>query len=350
MPVSREDAQNAKTRASKKAQEQPSPGANGADTNGPEPAAPEVGFSDVELIDGEPAEPTFIVDNLVPEGSIILAGRPKTGKTTLAMNLADAKARGGMALGNIQCEQGDVLFLALEDNRRRLRKRRRMMLDAEGLRPTERLTFKLEWPRLDDGGIEKLDAACARNPNLKLIVIDTWKKICPRRRKDQDDYDHQSDAATLLQKLAAKYQIAIIIIHHSRKGPGSEDFVDDVLGTTGLTGAVDTIISFKRKRGTSDAEIAVTGRDVDECEKALAGDQTTGLWRLLDGNAADHRHSRQRKAILDLLKDGKVRRVKDIADLLGEHYDATRKTCARMADDGHLSKIGTGYTVPQNVL
>src|SRR4030095_9962959 len=108
---------------------------------------------------------------------------------------------------------------------------------------------------------------------------DTWKRICPRRRRDQSDYEHEADAAVLLQKLAAKYQLAIIIIHHSRKGPGSDDFVDDVLGSTSLTGAVDTIIGFRRKRGTSDAEISLAGRDVEGCEKALPGERTTGLWR-----------------------------------------------------------------------
>ena len=121
---------------------------------------------------------------------------------------------------------------------------------------------------------------CTDNPEIKLIVIDTWKKICPRRRKTRR-LRARNRAAGLLQKLAAKHQIAIIIIHHSRKGTGSEDFVDDVLGSTGLTGAVDTIIGFRRKRGTSDAEISLAGRDVDECEKALAGDHTTGLWRML---------------------------------------------------------------------
>ena len=111
----------------------------------------------------------------------------------------------------------------------------------------------------------------------------------------RSDYEHESEAASLLQTLAAKYQVAIIILHHSRKGPGSEDFVDDVLGSTGLTGAVDAIIGFRRKRGTSDAEINITGRDIDECEKALSGDQTSGKWKLLEGDAKDHRLGRQSK-------------------------------------------------------
>jgi predicted ATP-dependent serine protease len=320
-------------------------GVNGsARPNGHDPR-PTDSFSDVELMAGEIAEPVFIVPGLIPEGLTIVSGRPKMGKTTFVMNIADAVARGGVALGTIPCPKHDVLFLALEDNRRRLRKRRRMMLDAQQLSPVPALRFELEWPRLDDGGLERLEKACADSPALKLIVIDTWKKISPHRGRNADDYEHESRAATLLQKLAAKHQIAIIIIHHSRKGMGSEDFVDDVLGSTGLTGAVDTIIGFRRKRGTSDAEISVTGRDVDEAEKGLAGDQTTGLWRIV-GDASVVRLSCQRKAIMDLLKDGKLRRVKEISDILGERYDTVRMTCARMHDDGQLAHIGQTYGVP----
>jgi hypothetical protein len=317
---------------------------NNDGTNGHAPH-PLYAFTDIELMAGETSEPVFIVPGLIPEGLTLVSGRPKMGKTTFIMNLADAIGRGGVALGAIPCEKRGVLFLALEDNQRRLRKRRRMMLDAPNLSPCDGLIFYLEWPRLDAGGLDRLNKFCTDNPEIKVIVIDTWKKISPQRQRNANDYEYESEAATLLQRFAAKCQVAIIIIHHSRKGLGSEDFVDDVLGSTGLTGSVDTIIGFRRKRGTSDAEISIAGRDVDECEKALAGDHTTGLWRLL-GDAAQHRMSRQRNAIVDLLKDGKVRKINEIADLLGERYDATRKTVARMCDDGQLSKVGTGYTVP----
>jgi hypothetical protein len=303
------------------------------------------GFSDKELLDAEIDDPIFVLPGLIPEGLTVLAGRPKSGKTTLAMNIADAVARGGMALGAISCPKIEVLFLALEDNRRRLQRRRRMLTKAENLGHAPGLHYHLTWPRLNEGGLDLLDQFLAGNKAVKLVIFDTWKRVCPHRRRDQDDYQHESDAATLLQKLAAKHQVAIVIIHHSRKGPGSDDFVDDVLGSTGLTGAVDTIIGFRRKRGTGDAEISVTGRDVDECEKALAGDHTTGKWRLL-GDAGEQRMSRARRAIVELLKDGKMRTIAEVADRLGEKYDNVRMNLAAMVDDGQLTRIGKSYTLP----
>ena len=57
------------------------------------------------------------------EGLTLLAARPKIGKTWLALDIAIAVATGGYCLGDIKCEQGDVLFLALEDNKRRMQRR-----------------------------------------------------------------------------------------------------------------------------------------------------------------------------------------------------------------------------------
>jgi len=52
-------------------------------------------FTDAELMNGALAEPVFIVPGLIPEGLTVLSGRPKMGKTSFGMNIADAVARGG---------------------------------------------------------------------------------------------------------------------------------------------------------------------------------------------------------------------------------------------------------------
>jgi RecA-family ATPase len=51
-----------------------------------------------------------------------MAGAPKLGKSWLGLGLRIAVAGGGHALGKIAVTQGDVLYLALEDNARRLRR------------------------------------------------------------------------------------------------------------------------------------------------------------------------------------------------------------------------------------
>ena len=74
-----------------------------------------------EIIDGntlmvqeyEPLQ--FAVDMILPHGVFILAGSGKIGKSWLSLDLCVNVATGGK-LWDFSSEQGDVLYLALEDN------------------------------------------------------------------------------------------------------------------------------------------------------------------------------------------------------------------------------------------
>ena len=81
------------------------------------------------------SEPAWVVPGIIPEGCCILAGRPKIGKSFLVLEIALAVAAGTQVLG-VDVEQRPVLYLALEDNERRLQRRARALLDDEPLPPT----------------------------------------------------------------------------------------------------------------------------------------------------------------------------------------------------------------------
>src|SRR5437764_492629 len=70
----------------------------------------------------------WAVPEILPEGLTLLAGKPKLGKSWLALSLALSIAAGGVALGKQPLPQGDVLYLALEENARRLQARARQLL------------------------------------------------------------------------------------------------------------------------------------------------------------------------------------------------------------------------------
>ena len=65
----------------------------------------------------------FVVPGYCAEGLTILAGRPKLGKSRLALDWLVAISAGGVAMGTVSVEQGDCLYLALEDSPRRLKSR-----------------------------------------------------------------------------------------------------------------------------------------------------------------------------------------------------------------------------------
>ena len=65
-----------------------------------------------------------------------------------------------------------------------------------------------------------------------------------------------------LKSLAAKYGICILLIHHLRKQAASDPF-DQISGSNGLMGAADTTWVMQRKRTSKNADIILTGRDLD---------------------------------------------------------------------------------------
>jgi hypothetical protein len=78
--------------------------------------------ADLMALDLLPATP--VVQGILYVGVTVFAGKPKIGKSWMMLNLALAVTTGSTFLGNMTVQQGEVLYLALEDNRRRLRKLR----------------------------------------------------------------------------------------------------------------------------------------------------------------------------------------------------------------------------------
>ena len=72
----------------------------------------------------------YVIPELLPEGLSILAGRPKLGKSWMALDVCIAVAGGRYCLGEKKPVQGDVLYCALEDNPRRLQRRINKLLHA----------------------------------------------------------------------------------------------------------------------------------------------------------------------------------------------------------------------------
>src|SRR4051794_1052552 len=83
--------------------------------------APRTSWTAADLLGHEFPEIRYAIPNLIAEGLNLLIGAPKLGKSWFAMNISAAVAFGGIALGRIRVERGEVLYLALEDPPRRLK-------------------------------------------------------------------------------------------------------------------------------------------------------------------------------------------------------------------------------------
>jgi RecA-family ATPase len=113
--------------------------------------------------------------------------------------------------------QGDVLYLALEDGPRRLQRRITKLLPSfSGSWPS---SFKIatEWPRADQGGLDDIEQWLRAATTPRLVTIDTLAQFRKLSNGRGQVYADDYAAIAGLQKLAQKYDIAIIIVHHDRK-------------------------------------------------------------------------------------------------------------------------------------
>ena len=74
-----------------------------------------------------------------------------------------------------------------------------------------------------------------------------------------------------LRKLAAKQQIAILVVHSTKKKTEvSQSPLEQILGSTGITATVETILVMENIIGKKDRKLHVTGKDVEQNEIYLA--------------------------------------------------------------------------------
>ncbi|MGW7610324.1 AAA family ATPase [Streptomyces sp. NPDC054766] len=310
----------------------------------PKRERPRTAWTADQLMAADFPDPKWAVPGILAEGVSLLAGPPKVGKSWLSLGLALAVAAGGQAFDSVPVDGGPVLYLALEDTPRRLQTRMGKLLG--GQQAPAGLTLVTECPPFPQGGTEAIAQWLDRNPDARLVVIDVFAKMRGQAPQGVSAYDADYVSVGYAKRLADHYGIAVVLVHHVRKA-GSDDFLTEVSGTNGIAGAADATLVLKRARGQADGILHVTGRDVDEAEYALSFQPASGAWHLLDGPVSDHTVGDTRAAILRHVRSHPGVKPKDIADALPQvDADNVRRTCARMAEAGQLTKDGSGRYYP----
>lgn len=222
-------------------------------------------FKLTTLLDAELPEIRWAVPGMVPEGLTLLAGPPKLGKSWFVLDLAIRVAAGRDFLG-IDVAEGDVLYLALEDNARRLKGRAQILLAGEAA--PDRLELWTQAGKLNSSLIPQLADWLDRQEDPRLVVIDTLGRVQGHGELDAKDggYADAVEALVGLQDLAAARGVAVVVITHTKKGGWSQgaDPLEAVLGSQGYAGTADSILVLKRERGEDLGELFITGREIED--------------------------------------------------------------------------------------
>jgi hypothetical protein len=288
----------------------------------------------------------WIIQDLLPAGATLFAGRGKDGKSLLAWNLCFAVATGGMALGRYHAEQGNVLYLALEDGERRAQKRLKEQMNHANMRiPPAYLDLVLwEAPRIGEGFEEACLTWLDERAAPRLVVVDILEKIRPRRTRNTGVYADDYAAIAPLQRLAQEHDIGLLIVHHSNKSK-PDDFRDTANGSMGLIGACDSFWGLQRIAGEADAVLKIIGQDVDTQELAMRF--ANGFWSVL-GDAATVTMNATYQAILETLTtEARPLTPTTLATMLDLNINTMKSSLKRLVDKGLVVKWGTGHYIPR---
>src|SRR5207248_10997750 len=204
----------------------------------------------------------WTIPGYVPEGLALLAGRQKLGKTWLAIDFAIAKAIGGYAMSNIECEPGDVIYIDLENGPRRVKRRIERLFPYERSRPDlSRLHWAYESPQLGPEFIESCELWIGSVSQPAMIVVDVLQRIKPVGNAARNSYENDYAALSELQRWATEKCISVLMLVHTRKC-GAVDPLESSSGANGQAACADTTLALDRKSGV--LTLYVRGRDVDE--------------------------------------------------------------------------------------
>lgn len=287
-----------------------------------------------ELLRTAFAEPVWIVPGLIPSGFTVLAGRPKLGKSWLALQIATAVGAGGKVFDR-DVEARRVLYLALEDNERRIKER----LVKQKAPALETVDFRFEWPPLTSVlAVDELTKAID-SKEYGLVVIDTISRALGDA--DQQDQAAMNMRLGTLQRMAIERNIGFLVVDHHRKPTANVgDVVDDVMGATSKVGVADAALGLYRARGQSEATLKVTGRDVMDQEMILNWDVDLSCWQH-GGDAATVRADTVQASIIEAMEElGGRATVPQVAQFLEQKPQHVRREMKELEKKGLLQTEG----------
>ena len=197
-----------------------------------------------------------IIDGLLYPGTYLFAGAPKVGKSFLVAQIAYHISM-GLPLWDYPVNQCTALYLALEDDYRRLQER---MFRMFGVESTEHLHFATVAKQIGKGLEDQMELFLREHPDTRLIIIDTMQKV--RELGGEGNlYASDYDIIGKMKQFSDKHGICLLLVHHTRKQPAADKF-DMISGSTGLLGCADGAFLLQKDQRTGvTAMLEVTGRD-----------------------------------------------------------------------------------------
>lgn len=226
------------------------------------------GFNALEVYSMEQKPTEWMIDDLLPKGLTIFAGRSKAGKSYMILNVLLNLVQGKPMFGededsNYRGPRGSILYLALDDPDKRVQARIPILEPNPNTR-VKNLEIRTEWKSLNKGGLSDMENWIKNKLQLQttlqeknstkkvavsptVIVIDVIGKIWNMKTTTSGgrQYGEEYDIFGELADLAHKYNISIVALHHTTK-TDQHDVFNNILGGMGTQGAADNLMILTR--------------------------------------------------------------------------------------------------------
>jgi hypothetical protein len=289
-------------------------------------------INDVRLRETAFPETQYLILNMLPAGYTVVIGAPKTGKTALALPLAQR-----LVLADYR-----VLYLVLDDSLSRMKTRSIMALPATDptYSPMDGLWYVNGWqPKGADQAFAQLRSWIERwrdyGQPFDLVIVDTYGRFAGKKPQGAGIFEHDYSIGSQFKALYSDYGLSTMLNHHARKRGGDDvDWLDMVSGSAGMTAAADAIWYIERTRGTRSGILRVTGNDMEESEHpVILGPDM--VWRgdhtVTPGQA---RHSGVMRAVLDYMLGESQVTAKSLAEEVGASQNTIHQCLQRLAAEG----------------
>ena len=251
-----------------------------------------------ELMDMEFQPTGWLIEKLLGKGVYILAGASKIGKSWLVLWLADRVSK-GEPVWDFKTQQSGVLYVSLEDTAQRIQRRLSEVTGGEA----DGVWIATEAELLGSGFEQQLANFLAIHPGVGFVIIDTLQRI-RQMRSEKYSYAGDYEVMTALKAIADRFNITILVVHHTRKEE-SEDAFNMISGTNGLMGCADgAMVLQKQSRLSRSATLDVTGREVADLQLRLEFDDSKH-WQFIEYGREEPRDDADRllKAVQQLVSE-----------------------------------------------
>ena len=205
----------------------------------------------IETADLDEEQGNYLIESLIPrDGVTVLGGAPKTGKTTLVMNMIYSIVTNQNFLGKriIQTENDKIkpLFMTNEESNRvcfsRLQK---IFGDDEGIEKVE-IATRIKYG-YTNGLLDIIEAEAEMGYNL--FIVDNFRSFGVDKGIEKDFSGEQlAERLRWMTDMCEELHISIILIHHTRKR-GNNKIVnqsDELAGGGAIGSVADSIIMLSR--------------------------------------------------------------------------------------------------------